>query len=265
MLRGFEHTVLDGISCIAEGPAAIALSRGGAPKTYHHRDPNEDACGFAWNEWGVLLVVADAHAGADAAQIAVERVIGQHAAALLGPDGARLRDGWSGAALDLALDVHAEILRRSEVVAEHPTRTTLSVALARRSEGWLGWLCVGDSPGFRVEPSGAVELPRPARISYLGSPRDDRERLARAVATGVSPLGDAQAVALATDGLSEEGIGVAVPADAVTQALASACSARNPGLRPLDAARGLARIANDAHREQRSGDNIATAVAWLAD
>jgi serine/threonine protein phosphatase PrpC len=262
MLHGFEHTVLENISCIAEGPAAIAISRGGAKKTYHHRDPNEDACGFAWNERGTLLVVADGHAGADAAQIAVERVIGHHAEALLQDDGPGPH--WADTALDLAFDIHEEIQRRSRIVDRHPTRTTLSIALARTSEDWLGWLSVGDSLGFRAERSSAHPFPHSARVAYLGSPRDDRARLRDAVASGSSALAGARAIALATDGLSEEGIGVAVPADAVQQALEVASAARTPDLRPLDAARGLAQIANDAHREQRSGDNIATAVAWLS-
>jgi serine/threonine protein phosphatase PrpC len=261
MLHGFEHTVLECISCIAEGPAAIAISRGGAKKTYHHRDPNEDACGFAWNERGTLLVVADGHAGAGAAQIAVERVVGHHAEVLL--QGAGPGSDWADTALDLAVDIHEEIQRRSEIVDQHPTRTTLSIALARPSEDWLGWLSVGDSLVFRAEAGVAHPFRHHARVSYLGSPRDDRERLRDAVASGTSALAGAHAIALATDGLSEVGIGVAVPAVAVQKALEVARAAKTPDLRPLDAARELAQIANDAHREQRSGDNIATAVAWL--
>ena len=264
MLHGFEHTVLESISCVAEGPAAIAISRGGAKKTYHHRDPNEDACGFSWNERGTLLVVADGHAGADAAQVAVERVIEEHAERLLGGGTPDTGERWEHAAFELVLDIHEEILRRTEVVAEHPTRTTLSVALARPAEDWLGWLSVGDSLCFRAEPDRVWKSTLPKRITYLGSPRDDRARLANAVASGTAPLAGARAIALATDGLSEEGIGVATPADAVHRALAAAQSAPTPDLRPLDAARRIAQTANDAHREQRAGDNIATAVAWLA-
>jgi serine/threonine protein phosphatase PrpC len=265
MLRGFEHATLENISCIAEGPAAIAISRGGAKKTYHHRDPNEDACGFAWSQHGVLLVVADGHAGADAAQIAVERIIGHHAESLLAGAGSGVHGRWPDTSFGLALDIHEEILRRCEVVAEHPSRTTLSLAVARPEEDWLGWLNVGDSLVFRVEGGAAHTFPGPERVTYLGSPKDDRSRIQDAVAAGTTELGATDAIALATDGLSEQGIGVAVPAEAVQQAYETANAAKNPDLRPLGAARGLAEIANGAHREQRAGDNIATAVAWLAD
>ena len=67
---------------------------------------------------------------------------------------------------------------------------------------------------------------------------------------------------LATDGLSEKGIGVADPGAAVAEALREAGSAE-PDLQALHAARGVARRAMEAHRKQRAGDNIAVAVLWL--
>jgi hypothetical protein len=73
-LHGADHRVLGEIASIAEGGAAIALSRGGAPKRYAHADPNEDAAGFAVSGWGALAVIADAHAGHQAARAAVDRV-----------------------------------------------------------------------------------------------------------------------------------------------------------------------------------------------
>ena len=48
MLRGRDHTRIGVTSAVAEGCAAIALSRGGAPKSYRYRDPNEDAALFAF-------------------------------------------------------------------------------------------------------------------------------------------------------------------------------------------------------------------------
>ena len=43
LLRGREHGLLGAVDAIAEGNAAIALSRGGAAKRYAYREPNEDA------------------------------------------------------------------------------------------------------------------------------------------------------------------------------------------------------------------------------
>src|SRR5262249_52635469 len=50
LLRGREHLLLGAVAALAERRVAIALSRGGASKNYSHRDPNEDACAFAWTD-----------------------------------------------------------------------------------------------------------------------------------------------------------------------------------------------------------------------
>ena len=42
-LIGRDHHVIGALAAVAEGPAAITLSRGGARKTYEHTEPNEDA------------------------------------------------------------------------------------------------------------------------------------------------------------------------------------------------------------------------------
>jgi len=40
LLRGRDYTRLGITAAVAEGRAAIAISRGGAPKSYRYRDPN---------------------------------------------------------------------------------------------------------------------------------------------------------------------------------------------------------------------------------
>ena len=67
---------------------------------------------------------------------------------------------------------------------------------------------------------------------------------------------------LATDGLSERGIGVSDPRAAAATAVAEAARV-DAARRPLTAARRLAELALAAQREQRAGDNVATAVCWL--
>jgi hypothetical protein len=74
-------------------------------------------------------------------------------------------------------------------------------------------------------------------------------------------LEDVEAVVLATDGLSERGIGVTDPAAAVTDAVAASADV-DAVLRPSVLARGLLETALDAHADQRAGDNIAVAC-WL--
>jgi hypothetical protein len=67
---------------------------------------------------------------------------------------------------------------------------------------------------------------------------------------------------LATDGLSERGIGVDEPERAVREAVEEAALAP-PARRPLAAARALLERACGAHRRRVSGDNAACAVVWL--
>ena len=97
LLRGRDHTRLGITAAVAEGRAAIALSRGGAPKSYRHRDPNEDAALFAEGEGGILLAVADGHGGCDAAETAVERLLARFAPAWTDAAAPGLREGWASA------------------------------------------------------------------------------------------------------------------------------------------------------------------------
>ena len=78
---------------------------------------------------------------------------------------------------------------------------------------------------------------------------------------GVQVLSGTRAVVLVTDGLSEQGIGVAVPQAAVAEC-AEAAARGKPELQPLAVARGLVERALAEHRRNHSGDNVAVAVAW---
>jgi hypothetical protein len=69
-------------------------------------------------------------------------------------------------------------------------------------------------------------------------------------------------VILATDGISEPGIGVDVPEFSVSECAAGA-DRFAPELRPLELARNVAEAALAAHRRHRAGDNIATAATCL--
>jgi hypothetical protein len=98
---------------------------------------------------------------------------------------------------------------------------------------------------------------------FLGQDEADAAKLAAEGAIAAAPLAGTRALVLATDGLSERGIGVEEPTEAVRQAILAAESAP-PARRPLEAARGLLERACAAHRAGRSGDNAACAVLWLA-
>ena len=79
LLRGRDHIQLGVTAAVAEGRAAIAISRGGAAKVYRYRDPNEDTALFARGEGGILLAVADGHGGCDAAEMALGKLLASFA------------------------------------------------------------------------------------------------------------------------------------------------------------------------------------------
>ena len=109
----------------------------------------------------------------------------------------------------------------------------------------------------------AEPLSRQRQSKFLGHEPRKPSQLARDVRIEVQPLGDARALLAVTDGLSERGIGVEDPSEAVKMAVASA-DATAASARGSVAARALVDAALAAHRKNDAGDNIAAAVAWLA-
>lgn len=259
VLRGRDHTGEGRIAAIAEGRTVVALSRGGAPKVYAHKDPNEDGAGFARGDGGDLLVVADAHGGHEAAELAVDVLIERFAPEWTTSSG--LLTPWPELARRAAGEANAAILDRAARGGNLESRTTLAFALVRPREDLLGWASVGDSHVFRVDASETVELTPAGRepVHFLGSPSRTLESLE--IHIDSQALGATRALVLATDGLSECGIGVDNPQEAVSAAVAHAELAR-PELRALVAARHLVEQALAAHRRHHAGDNVATSVYW---
>jgi serine/threonine protein phosphatase PrpC len=262
LLLGHEHTKLGAIAALAEGRCAIALSRGGYAKGYAHRDPNEDAAAYAFAAHGALLAVADGHGGHEAASHAVAALLSRFAEAWT--DAAPLGPTWPMRAGQALTQLHTEIVASGGRGGNPDARTTLALALARPGEDLLLFASVGDSHVFSARASDAVDLAQrgDARPAFLGSPSLAPEALVASALIGSAPLAGARALALATDGLSEQGIGLAAPETAVSEVLTRAARASSD-LRPLEAARGLVECALASHRAQRSGDNVATAFLLL--
>jgi serine/threonine protein phosphatase PrpC len=263
-LHGADHAELGEVATISEGDAAIVISRGGAQKRYAHREPNEDSVGFAGSEWGAVAAIADGHAGSQAARISVDRVLDTHAKRWLAASPIALDARFASEAAEVAFDINTAILKAAAGNRVDESRTTLAAVLVRPREGWMAAFSIGDSHVFRVEASETREIAalEEENATYLGEPVYTLELLHENVRTEVTPLEGVRAVVLATDGLSEKGIGVADPEAAVAQALQEAGSTE-PDLQALHAARGVARRAMEAQRKQRAGDNIAVAVLWL--
>jgi serine/threonine protein phosphatase PrpC len=263
LLRGREHTKLGALAARGEGPCAIALSRGGYEKGYPYRDPNEDAAGFALGPAGCLLAVADGHGGHEAAELAVATLLARFAGAWTVPG--EIASGWPERARQALALLHGEIVERGIGDGGNPeARTTLALALVRPGEDLLAFASVGDSHVFLAAAARASDLAQGCGPpSFLGSPSLAPEELAARAAVGAVRLAGARALALATDGLSERGIGVDSPEAAVMDALAGAERA-SPERRALETARGLVERALASHRRRRAGDNVAAAVLLVA-
>jgi serine/threonine protein phosphatase PrpC len=270
-LLGRDQPELGAIAAIAEGRAAITLSRGGARKTYHHTDPNEDAVCFALGDGGMLAAVADGHQGAHGSELAITWLLEHRARAWTERSSAEVdRDGWCRAARGLLAEVHAQIAAQGREQPLGTAPTTLSLALVRPAEDLLLHASVGDSHAFVVsardaEPARDVGWASTGRSHtfflgedfQFGPPESDR------CVIGCESLRNVEAVVLASDGVSERNIGFDDPAAAVGESVASA-AALEPDLRPLAAGRCLTEAALAAHRSNQAGDNVAAAVLWIS-
>jgi serine/threonine protein phosphatase PrpC len=274
LLLGREHVELGAMTAIGEGPAAIALSRGGAAKTYSHVEPNEDAALFAIGSHGLLAGVADGHHGSLAAELALQCRLDPFAGTWTDASlGSSTEADWIEAALSAISQANQVILDEARAKKLPPSHTTLSFALVRPNDDFVLCASIGDSHLFRVgvdsvEDCGYAALVSgeqanaKARIHFLGYERPEDDIYASICEVHCRPLGGTRAIVLATDGLSELGIGVEDPLGAV-QSSAGVADALPEDRRALEVCKALTDSAINAHRQNRAGDNIATAVLWL--
>jgi serine/threonine protein phosphatase PrpC len=265
-LLGRNHTLIGRTAAVSEGCCAIALSRGGAPKTYHYKHPNEDAAAFAIGPGGSLAVVADAHGGCDASEIAVNSIVREAAPQWTIAAAGAIDSEWPVRARAAITRAHEDILRAVARGALQSSRTTLAFALVRPADDLLAIGAVGDSHAFAVRDDGIHDLALDRTIgpAFLGGPADTAESLHERCVANTHPLTGLRALMLITDGLSEHGIGVESPDAAIADAVRQAASVA-PKLRPLEAARSAVESALAAHAHNKAGDNVASAALWLDD
>ena len=271
LLRGQDHRFVGALACVAEGPAAITLSRGGAKKTYDYVEENEDATFFAYaNEdaaGGLIVAVADGHHGSSGSLATLEHIEAELAPRWIASDNPLdSAEAWTDRALDALVACNDAVLARAGKLGIPSAPTTLTLALVRPAEDLIAYACVGDSHLFRVDAADARDLGWARRDEhhtfFLGGAAHVREELAERSVVGTTRLSGVDALALATDGLSERGIGVADPERAAFEAIEAARSAA-PDLRALEACKHLSQTAMRAQQEHQAGDNVGCAVLWL--
>ena len=264
LLRGREHMLLGAVATLAERRVAIALSRGGAAKTYGHRDPNEDACAFAWTEHAWLVAVADGHWGSGGAELALDRLLERHAPRWTSPSPIALADRWSLEAPDVVLDLNHALLAAGDAQRhDRAARRSRSASCARATAG--GRRCsIGDSHLFAVDGATArecVAAPCPTRSCSSAIRASTARRSSAACAAPSSRERRARSCSPRTDSPKPES---ASPTPRARSRTASrAAREQSADLRPLAAARGLAERALEAQRRNVAGDNVATACIWL--
>ncbi len=267
LLLGRNHHEMGELARHASGRVALCLSRGGARKTYSHTDPNEDAALISTGEGGWLLAVADGHHGESGSQATLQRIASEWAPRWVGSAGNGIEaDAWQERGLDLLQDCEEAVLRRAAELGVPPAPTTLSLALIRPLESFCAWACMGDSHLFVADEAGIYERGWPHlqrdRCYFLGYEASSREALARRAVIGSQRLDTTRAVVLATDGLSEKGIGIEDPAASIAEALRASEASRLPD-RPLELIERVAEAAMAAQRRQQAGDNIACSLLDL--
>lgn len=268
LLLGRDHTELGAIGLIAEGPAAIAISKGGARKTYSHIDPNEDAACFAIGEGGFLVAVADGHDGASGAEAALATLLEQCADAWTATGLAvSSPEHWLEIASDALALLNSAVLREAAERRSSAAPTTFSVALVRPAEGWLHHVSIGDSHVFahrdRASDLGWATLGR-KRAYFLGYESQGAQGLREKSVIGSQPLEGVSALVLATDGVSERAIGFRDPERVVSEIVETVGRSDNPAVRSADLGRRVTEAAIAEQQRNRAGDNIAAAVLWLA-
>jgi len=269
-LRGRDHHRIGGVELESLGPAAVALSRGGARKTYSYTDQNEDCVAFALGEGGQLVVAADGHHGELGSEAAIQTILDEFAhdwVAARAP--AQGESEWRDLGIEALLRANRAILEIAGRNQLPPAPTTFVLALARPQDDLLLHLSVGDSHLFAIDHGEAVELggrnPDWRFTPFLGYEEARRELIEEFSIVGVRGLSNLRAIVLATDGLSEPGIGVEDPAATVYSTVAQVALEAAPDRRAVDTCRSVVEIALNAHQQQKAGDNMGCSVVWLGD
>jgi len=267
-LRGRDHHQIGRLELEGLGSAAVGLSRGGARKTYFYTDPNEDCVAFALGDGGQLIIAADGHHGELGSEAAVEVILDEFADRWTsGEAPVAGESAWREQGVEALMSSNRAIL---EIAARNqlpPAPTTFVLALIRPADDLLLHLSVGDSHLFAVDSEKALDLggrdPSLKFTPFLGYEEARADTIEQYSKIGVRSLAEIRAVVLATDGLSEPGIGLQDPARAVLGAVSRAELDSPADRRAVDTCRSVVEVSMRAHRAQKAGDNMGCSVVWL--
>ncbi|CAN5412877.1 hypothetical protein BH23ACT7_BH23ACT7_11480 [soil metagenome] len=250
VLWGRDHTELGEVAIHAvSDDVACAITRGLRRKAYRYVDPNEDTVAAVVGPRGTLLVVADGHNGAEAADAAVTTVLER-----LGddPPPADLSDAALVELFSVANDavLHATASLRPPNAG---SRTTLTMALVAAPANRpsvprrLQWASMGDSALIIAVAGNGEELTRPQH-QFVGHPMSVPE-VAGKLQRGLGEIPADAWVVVVSDGFTNF-VGPDRASRVVADIVATATE-------PATAARAIV----DRAGAMGAGDNVAVAVA----
>ena len=215
-----------------------------------------------------LVIAADGHHGELGSEAAVESILDQFAGTwTAGKSPVDGEAAWRQQGIDALIAGNRAILEIAGRNQLPPAPTTFVLALLRPSDDLLLHLSVGDSHLFAVDGDEAVDLggrnPDLKFTPFLGYEEARAETIEQYSMIGVRSLSEVRAIVLATDGLSEPGIGLEDPSRAVFSAVARAELNSPPDRRAVDTCRSVVEVALRSHRSQKAGDNMGCSVVWL--
>jgi len=261
MIVGQEAPELNEIRVINGRQTAAAISRGGAVKRYGNSTSNEDGVLLAEGPCRSLLAVADAHGGPQASEMALNWLADYRVTTWVAK-GTSI-DKWLVEAMDLFICVNDYIYRESQRASG--SRTTLAVALIDPVQELVYAASAGDSHVFLLDPKGASALAvgPGAGAFFLGMGPQSRADIGEACGASAVSIDTAEAIVLASDGLSTKGIGFTDPLGVVRKTV----SAIPPSDSTTKWAKALAvELVTRTCRTQvdnQSGDDISVAVVRI--
>lgn len=260
-LLGRGASELQRVHIIQGERAAAAISRGGAAKSYGTATSNEDAVLFAEGPHGLLLAVADAHAGPEASESALIWLAEFRAERWMTHKASP--EAWLVEAMDMFFEVNEYLVQRN---AENSTasRTTLAVAILDDSLGVVLAATAGDSHVYVVGTSHATAVAKGAGAGsfFLGQTPASRSAIAEACAAEVVRVAGLRAIVLATDGISTEGIGFSDPSAVLRDVIVDTVEAASGNWSSAVARALVARVCH-IQAANDSGDDIAVALVGL--